>query len=884
MTGEARPPMIVQPRRPAPAAWRRAVPHVALLVLVGVNAVIAAHTVGTLRRPPDPLERKLAAADRTIVYRLTAAAGPRFRLDVPAPLKLLSYAVVDGPYDPARRVAYGLRVTIEDGGRVLSQDDVFVESRQSKGAPDGARWLEEGAFTLDGVELTDERIVVVDPRRVPAGAVVTVTAIAGDAPPGAPAAGAPPRELLLRVFRADARDPLERIAALERLDAEARTELVRATTYVPWELLPEVERERRLRRRWVRLSALGDSGDDYRARTIYVSSFRAPAPAAVEVDDGGVDVAPGRAVAINVAGPASLAAASLGVPGGAGAAALDVAAVGCDAGPWRVEPARATVITVPAGPCTLVARAVGAGPARLRLVGPGESALGGAITPGAEVSFRPDIVRIPVVVTGPDAPVVAAVRAVPGAPLLGRVLRVDARALVEAGAPGADAAAPALATLDVMFRTADGEVVSRARVAVAGEVSPFETLAWESGAHGVGEPTSVRVIAPPGAARVELTADRPVALRLSRWGDGTTTPAEPYRSAVVAAHRWRYTALVDRAWYPLRPDNHAWLVASRRSAELWAQARLAAAGDADDDGLADDARGPLTVGAGAGAAPPLVAVTPVGAPEQQRAREPVAPDQLARVVAGWPAGAALALTPGRARRVEFDVARPGRARLTWEVDAGDVGGALVVRIGDAPPVRATIGASRGGVTLPRVAAGAHDVVVEGPAGARLWIDRPPADGAHGVVRERRLYALTEPVRVRVRKRAGRPVRLLAIVYAPGAAASAAPALRVTIDGGRPLRPGGVAVPRLTDADRRVALPPARRAAPATLVDLGGASAGLPRVVPIPLLDDLSAGTHEVWVTNLTGRPMWVRFVAAEDAAAAPAAPAQWLTAPALEGE
>ncbi len=110
------------------------IPHLSIAGLLVAIALLSLQALSVLGRPPDPIAEKFRTAERTIVYQVTAERGPRFRMDgVQAPIKLVTYAVVPGDYDPLRRTTYGFRLRISDGGITLWQSDIFVESRQSKG-------------------------------------------------------------------------------------------------------------------------------------------------------------------------------------------------------------------------------------------------------------------------------------------------------------------------------------------------------------------------------------------------------------------------------------------------------------------------------------------------------------------------------------------------------------------------------------------------------------------------------------------------------------------------------------------------------------------------------------------------------------------------------
>ena len=830
---------------------RRLVPHAALALLLGALALVSWRTLAALQHVPDAAELKRRDADRVIAYRVLRDRGPSFRLDGgPVRLKLVSEAVIDGGFDAERVTSYGLRLTVRDGDRVLRASDVYVQSRESKAGWDGSTWRDEASWAVDPIELTDERVVVVDLPDMPTDAVVTVTLVGA------------PREALLRMFREQPRDAAQRRAAAQRLLPAARADLVRSSTYVPWPLMPPAEQEARLVHRWLRMAAEGRDGVDFTTRTIFVTDFRTAVAAAGVAE--GIEVIAGHDAAIDVRGPARVVVRELvaGVP--SPPSRLRVAEVSA-AGVHESSLTSDGAIDVSAAPVTLVVRTDAPEPVRFTLSGPPDAQIAAVdVRAPAPGQLVPDRVRIPLVVTGPGTVVAARVRKVPGAPLLGRGVRVDARVIAS------QRDAPETASLWITYRGADGRRLGGDRVIVGGAVSRFERLArggprTPGDARAVTEPTSFRVIAPAGAARVELAADRDVALRLYRWvpgpggdrGDRGDRIEEPYRAVAVDGFRWRYARLVERSWFPMLPANHEALAATGRTATLDAQVRLEpeAPGEPAHARLGD-----------------YQALAPIGAPEQQRALEPVPDDELALVLAAWPRGARTAIAPGAERVIESPASSAARPRLSWVVDPDAVGGALDVAIDDAH-TKIAITSARGAADLPRLSPGRHRVRVVGAARA-LWIDRPPVDGAR-VLRDRTLYPLgLDGLRVRVRQRAGEDVHVYAIVYAMGAAASARTTLVMTVDGRRPPRRSGV-VAHVTPPEVRVTLPAARRDAPATLVDLGGRSAGLPRSIGIALLADLEPGLHEIDLNRIGGDALWVRFVTTQRRAAAPAPATQW---------
>lgn len=822
------------------STWRqRSVRYIALATLLGAMGAISRSTLHAIDREPDAAEAKVRAAERLIAYQVFPDRGPVFQIEGGgARFKVASAAVVDGAYDATRAISYGLRLTVHDGERVAWTSDVYLQTRQSKDGWDGTRWRDEAAWAIDPIEVADERLVILDLPMVPANATLRVTLLGQ------------PREALIRMFREAPRSGAQRRAAALRLDDAARAKLIGSSTYVPWPMLTGAEQDARLLQRWLQIAAEGQHGVNFSTRTIFVTDFRTPFAAGASQD--AVEVSPGHDAAINVRGPAHLSLSRLD----AVTTALVVSAVGA-AGRIPVAIAHDGSIDVGPAPITLVFSTHQPGAIRFTLSGPSDVLIAASDARPPEPGLLvPDHVRVPLMVAGVGAVVTANMHHVPGAPLLGRGLRVDARVLAETFSDE-----PTVTAMTVSYLAADGRRLGSDHVPVGGEMSRFERLAFGSAGVAVTEPTSFRVLAPEGTARVELASERDVAVRLYRWGPGRDLIEEPYRVVPVVDHRWRYARLVERSWFPMLASNHDVLAATGRLAQLDAQVRLEPAGHLPQRGTADYA--PLR---------------PLGKPEQQRAREPVPPEELAAVISAWPAGSLTELAAGTEREFDFSPAILGRPRLSWVVEPAAVGGELALTI-DGERTSVPLTSTRGAADLPRIPPGRHRVRVEGAASA-LWIDRPPVGTTRGIVRERTLYALDlRGLSVRVRQRPGEDIQVYAIIYAQGVPASTKTQLVMTVDGRRPVRRTGVAA-RLTTPELRVPVPAARRDVPALLVDLGGRTAGLPRSIGIGLLGDLAPGLHEIDLHRIGGlreEPLWVRFVTTHHVREAAAPAAQWPT-------
>lgn len=790
--------------------------YLALMVLLGVVGAVSAVTLKALGREPDASVTKVNTAERIIGYQVFPDRGPAFRLRGTR-LKLVSNVVVEG-YDPQRVTAYGFRLVVRDGGRELWRGEVFLQSRESKARWDGRRWRDEAAWGVTPIGLTDERIAILNLPDRAAGATLSITLLGT------------PHEAVIRLFGDEIRSDVERQSALSRIDPGERNELIRSSTYIPWQLLAFTEQFARLTHRWVRMAALGDSGSDVTTRTIYVTDFRLSIPPPLKE---GIEVARGHDVAINVQGPAHMSLAALS--GSIGD--LEVTQLNA-AGEQRLRIDEHGGIEAGEGPGTLIVRTARAEPMRFRLAGPVGAKLASEhappVPPGELV---PDQVNVSLVACGDSTPVILPVPVVDRMPLLGRGIRIDARVVVtDEGDPGDSALSP----LFVAYVSATGKKLRVDRVVVGGLVSRFERLSVGGGFARVTEPSSLRVVAPPGAARIELTAERDVVVRAYRWVPGEQMMEPPYRDIAVPELRWRYARLIQRSWFPMAPV--APVDASLRPVQLEAQVRLEPILPSEN---------PLTIS-------DYQALVPEGHPEQQRAREPIASDELAEVLTAWPTGSRTRIGVGADRILDFRPTIVSRPRLSWIVDPSAVGSELVVTV-DEQRIPVAITSTVGAVNLPRITPGRHRVRLEGSA-REVWIDRPPVDGGAGVSRDRTLYRLTKDgIRVRVLQRAQESVHVYAIVYAPSPSASQTTSFVMTVDGGRVARRNGLS-DKLTSPEVNAPMPAARRTQPAVLIDLANQSAGVPRSLGIGILSDLAGGWHTVALRRTGSTDVWVRFV------------------------
>ncbi len=817
---------------------RQLVPLLGLLLVLAGTAAAGWKAIRAAGADPDPLLRKRADAERVFYYRIDDHWSARFPVAPGTPVvKLITHAVLPAgaPYDPSAQVAYAVRVRVLAGGRALSDRVLHAVSRQSKADRRGDTWLHESAFVRDGsLQLADDRVLL-------------VTLPSGDTPLDLeilPAGTA--GDVLVRAYAFAPRSVTARQQREKVLSEREREALVERSTWLPWPLVPSAERFARLRLRYQRLSAQGERDVNYQLRTVYDTGFRAPAS---EQRGGQPDlIDANRGQAVDVVGPAMLAV-EVSRPGSTpGPAAVDIA----DVSPGLPVAAR---IDLPAGtPRVQAALGIGPGlhslratttssdPLALVITGAPESPLAASrfLADGRRAAVA-DVRRFPVYLTGDAAlPVVAAVPDATAASA--RIVRIDARLV----APAEGAPAPSSARIEAELVDAAGAVTAHMARDLTASPAPFERLERADGAVLlVSQPVSSRIIVPAGAAQITFHADAPVALRLYAYAPTEWALEPPYADVAIGDLRWRYAPLAARSWLPVHPENRAALERAGRRALLAGAARLVAP---DDEAEGGHGR----------AVAPTVAVRPRGAPERQTVLDPVSPEAYGDAVAAWPIGSLTRLSPSRATRVVADRRTAGRARIHYRAERAAVGKTLVVRVDGAVAARSRVAASRGRLRLRSLAPGEHSVTIEG-AEVEAWIDRPPAAGEPAAIaRLRTVYALDSRLTVPVRRRAGQATALDAVIYYPDPAAAPGVRLRAVIGGTRAARVTSRLVAHITRLDRTLSLPPANRRRAAELVDAPG-EAGYPRVIAVPIGDDLSVGTHLVDLTRVSGPRLWVRF-------------------------
>ncbi len=283
-----------------------------LLVLAGVFQVTRLLEGG--RDAGSVGGNKLADADRVVVYQVTRAGGPRFRLPGgPEEIHLfvhlelprtLTTAAPDGLY------RFGVTATLRGaGGQALWQRTLTQRTRQTRSERGGDGWDYEAVFVAGGRrELSDSVSLELTVPTAPVGALLELELSEGAGLLTADGARifveiAEPTALV-RAYRRIAVDPAQ--AELRRLalatDAGARR--LAAATYLPWYALPEEQQRQRLGTAWERLAAEGRAGVDYEVRSIYLAPPRVPVAPLPE--EPALTIGRGQPVVLQLVGPGVL--------------------------------------------------------------------------------------------------------------------------------------------------------------------------------------------------------------------------------------------------------------------------------------------------------------------------------------------------------------------------------------------------------------------------------------------------------------------------------------------------------------------------------------------------------------------------------------------------
>ncbi|MDQ3264398.1 MAG: hypothetical protein M3Y59_12165 [Myxococcota bacterium] len=827
---------------------------VALLVVWGGASVV----LKAMASPAAVRDQKFQRAERTVYYRLNP--GDTLTLDLAAQaheLRMLTHLVLppDSEYAAERQFVYGLELKFHHPDASEAPTALFTRTRQSKALLKDGLWAQEHAFTLaPGTQIADGRefLVQVPDAAKPAPGTISLR-YAG-------AQGA----LLVRVYGRYERLQSLFVRSEQLRRAENRVE--RATA-LPWEKLPAARQRQLSRVEWEPLNAQGEVGTDFEVETIYRTAFRLPLVDVAEAAQ--TYLAPGAGIAINVRGPATptLRLWRASSWGAELAQDVEVHATAWDGSVqrWSVPrpaPGEVTARPLELSPGVHTLKVVNRADAELRWALEGEAATWFAPeamkgpTQGT-LALLPDLQRTDAYAVGPEcAPAQLELPATRDT--WGRLLRVDARAFLEAPAPG---------SVTLSLFDARGLHVGDTSVALTAEPAVFDSATLPHRVGGglpcvtagvaaaapeveatvrpvrISAAVSGKLFLPQNVHRVEVRGDVPALVSLFTFlpAQGEARLGTPYGESMPTVTRWSHAPIDRLSWHSIRPANHRELAAVGAEVTLTRQVRLEPSGQPSSD----------TSGAEA------LTLYPSGTPASLELFEPDP-----EVTAADAARSLFALlTPGEPLRVRFDARSPTRPELRLHLEgSGGLGHQVEIVVDGKVVRRHRLASTRSRALLPPIPSGVHEVVVRSHApGLTAALNRAPAPNEASLAhRSRTLYrlgggGLRVPV---VKKRAGAET-LNIVVYTPRAQVEAATRLQVTVDKGFPRRRTGVLVPRITRAVRLVEVAPTDRPA--------GSAAGRPgdlwhpRTFAVILAEDLAPGTH--WVEIKPERPtaLWARF-------------------------
>ncbi|MBK7826148.1 hypothetical protein [Nannocystis sp.] len=897
---------------------------------------------------------KLAQADRVVVYQLTRASGPRFRLPG-GPEEVHLFVHLELPQAltqaaPEGRYRFGVVATLRTGaGEPLWERTLTERTRQTRDAGSGEGWNYEAAVAPEGrLELSDSVSVELSVPAAPVGAVLELRLadeaglLADDAAEIATAIAGP--TALVRAYRRIAVDPAETELRRLALAGDAGVRRLAAATYLPWYALPEGQQLQRLASAWERLAAEGRAGVDYEVRSIYLAPPHPPvAPPPVEPS---LTIGRGQPVALQVVGPGALELHAWPI-GQVTAGAIELRMRRISAGPTAASLAEAAGLGDRSGEAGFGDRSGEAGPRdrsgeagigdrsgeagfgdRSGEAGPrdrsGEAVLGDSLAAGAgeaveerrtlglagnervreaialgpgwwtielhtelpavAVQLRADAVErhagpdvhaqhrddagrafvpvdlrsLPLYRGGPgSAPLAFALQA--AGDVDARLLEVELRALAT------------MAPVELHYRFVDGEgrtLASGATLTATGVPAPFDRLRPvreavpedRSGAVGVAgfalaelavsEPARLRLLAPLGAAGVQLWSVAPSLLAVHGRLPAPALASDlgprytwPYDQVEDPALRWRYVARAAPRGFPRRADDHAARVAAGELMLLQAQVRAEPAVAVEGERSQWRAQHPR------------------GGRARWRLLERVPAERRGETLAHWGPGTYMRLRRGSAEVIDLGAGGPRPARAWYQATGSGsavVGASMALALG-GQALRWTISAREGRRPLP--GRGAVELRwSEGPDDLLVLVDRPPGGRSGAPLYEHRQLHRLGPggLGLTIEKPDAAPVVVNAVLYWIGGPPGEPTTLRVEIDGGQPRRREGSTVQGVTAGSRVLRALPTRRVEVVLPDRRGVATAGVARVA-VALGDDLAPGRHTIKITAIGGPATWLRF-------------------------
>jgi hypothetical protein len=363
----------------------------------------------------------------------------------------------------------------------------------------------------------------------------------------------------------------------------------------------------------------------------------------------------------------------------------------------------------------------------------------------------------------------------------------------------------------------------------------------------VSQPVALRLLAPPGAATLRVSAGAPALVRVSgRLAAPAALPPSPwtppYDEPLAEGLRWRHAPRALPTAFPRRADDHAARAAAGQVGAVLAQVRVEPAPALAPEGG------------------PWRAEQPRGSHSRLRLLERVAAGRRAEALAGWGPGSYTLLRRGAPERIDLQRGGPRPPRLWYQATGsatGVVGGSLELSVdGVAAPWRVTSRAGRRG--LPRKAT-ATLLWAGGPEGVAVLVNRPPAGASAAPLYEhRQVHQLAGGLTLTVDKPGPGPVTLNVVVYWLDAGAAGATEISVAIDDGAPRRRTAAPLGGLSAGTRAATVLPTRRAE-AIFPDRRGAGTVALARMAVVLGDDLAPGRHTLRLRHAGGPAVWLRF-------------------------
>ena len=773
---------------------------------------------------------------------------------------------LDTHHDPRAQYEFGFDAAlVAPKGEILWSAPIWLNARRTVefDAEPGQDPRERTWLVARDAVLSDERALEIDVGALQGrGGTLRIEALDGAENP-----------VLIRPYR---RHPLEaqkatyRVRAMEERRREQMAGRIGAST---WYEVDPSEQEQLSSFRWYRMEAEGARVRDYVTRLVVLGGFRQDATSA---HARWHYLEPGRAVAFNLVGPATIHVEAEEIDGGEGSLGLVTVSqwgdVRIENVPIVADQVRREVSIPPGEVVTLSVVADGSAPVRVSATSRDVPA---GLFAGTSASFEREtgLYRL-----GPDIRILRFHR-IPGD---GGTLRY---ALRPADLDRIRVEARAVAEHDVEIHASlvdeAGETLSAGVIRCPAGRSHFEvggTLEPGAMPTPAGIPARVEMWVGEQAAALELSADRAVDVVVSVPTTEVRLPSQveaPYRIETDAV-RLRYAPLEERAWSPAIPVGVEQLARDGLEVCVSAQVRLEPTDAALVDDLDSNPLGwePPTSTRRRGASWP---------PRETLPRQRLLQRWSAggAVAAWWPQNAYTQLEVGSAQRAR--IGPSGRTRLAiWVDDPALIGTTTTVRVDGRALAQVPLRTDRADVTLPPLDAGDHELLLEADGDGMLaLIDQPPSPGTSpaSMFRSRTVHRLEadEPIHLDlpVSERAG--ASLYALTYYELESGAIWPAssagYSIDIGGERPLcQPfSRTTPPRLTGQ----LVPVARETG--FIADLRDGSLVSAAPVRIPIGEDLEGGGVEVTFRRHGGPgTMWVRFVAYGVARSAEPVADEWI--------